>query len=329
MRKFAIGKAAPDDGEPKSSANSGSKGVWFREHWRLLSMFAIIIAAFLMRFVFAYGISAGDNYALSGGSSASNNLRIVEEILAGTYSPVRDAALNYPFGSANTFGPLFDYIIAAIAFVVTLFGVSDATAAAGVLAWSAPILGALTCIPVYMAAKKMFKGDETIGIVAALFYAFFALLIMTTPFSNGTGFAFICFVAAWMVYFLASAFEAVDRDSVAGPKGAFPNRRNVVIARQAGYSAPAIDVFHSLEAALAASASDAEVFVIGGESVYAAALPLADRLCLTHIHATPSEADTFFPPCHMEEWELDSSERHEADEKNAEAFTFANYRRKG
>ena len=223
MRKFAIGKAAPDDGEPKSSANSGSKGVWFREHWRLLSMFAIIIAAFLMRFVFAYGISAGDNYALSGGSSASNNLRIVEEILAGTYSPVRDAALNYPFGSANTFGPLFDYIIAAIAFVVTLFGVSDATAAAGVLAWSAPILGALTCIPVYMAAKKMFKGDETIGIVAALFYAFFALLIMTTPFSNGTGFAFICFVAAWMVYFLASAFEAVDRDSVAGPKGVFHN----------------------------------------------------------------------------------------------------------
>ncbi|WP_400238631.1 carboxypeptidase regulatory-like domain-containing protein [Methanomethylophilus alvi] len=224
MRKFAIGKAAPDDGEPKSSANSGSKGVWFREHWRLLSMFAIIIAAFLMRFVFAYGISAGDNYALSGGSSASNNLRIVEEILAGTYSPVRDAALNYPFGSANTFGPLFDYIIAAIAFVVTLFGVSDATAAAGVLAWSAPILGALTCIPVYMAAKKMFKGDETIGIVAALFYAFFALLIMTTPFSNGTGFAFICFVAAWMVYFLASAFEAVDRDSVAGPKGVFHNK---------------------------------------------------------------------------------------------------------
>ena len=102
-----------------------------------------------------------------------------------------------------------------------------------------------------------------------------------------------------------------------------------MITRQAGFSAPGIEVFHSLEEALAACASDAEVFVIGGESVYAAALPLADRLCLTHIHATPSEADTFFPPCHMEEWELESSERHEADEKNAEAFTFANYRRKG
>ena len=113
------------------------------------------------------------------------------------------------------------------------------------------------------------------------------------------------------------------------PKGALPNRRNVVITRQAGYSAPGIEVFHSLEAALAACASDAEVFVIGGESVYAAALPLADRLCLTHIHTTPSEADTFFPPCHMEEWEMESCERHEADEKNAEAFTFANYRWKG
>ena len=113
------------------------------------------------------------------------------------------------------------------------------------------------------------------------------------------------------------------------PKGALPNRRNVVITRQAGFSAPGIEVFHSLEEALAACASDAEVFVIGGESVYAAALPLADRLCLTHIHATPPEADTFFPPCHMEEWEMESCERHEADEKNAEAFTFANYRRKG
>ncbi len=225
MRKFAIGKAAPDDGEPKSSAKDGSKGVWFREHWRLLSLFAIIIAAFLMRFVFAYGISAGDNYALSGGSSASNNLRIVEEILAGTYSPVKDAAMNYPFGSANAFGPLFDYIIAAIAYVVTLFGVSDATAAAGVLAWSAPVLGALTCIPVYMAAKRMFRGDETVGVAAALFYAFFALLIMTTPFSNGTGFAFVCFVAAWAVYFLASAFETVDREGLTGPKGVFGSRQ--------------------------------------------------------------------------------------------------------
>ncbi len=233
MRKFAIGKAVPDDGKTSSSAEGGSSGAWFREHWRLLSLFVIIIAAFLMRFVFAYGISAGDNYALSGGSSATNNLRIVEEILAGTYSPARDAALNYPFGSVNTFGPLFDYIIAAFAFVATFFGVSDATAAAGVLAWSAPVLGALTCIPVYMTAKKMFKGDEVIGIAAALFYAFFALLIMTTPFSNGTGFAFICFVAAWMVYFLASAFAAVDRDAVAGSKGVFANksvRRNTVLA---------------------------------------------------------------------------------------------------
>ncbi len=233
MRKFAIGKAVPDDGKTSSSAEGGSSGAWFREHWRLLSLFVIIIAAFLMRFVFAYGISAGDNYALSGGSSATNNLRIVEEILAGTYSPARDAALNYPFGSVNTFGPLFDYIIAAFALVATFFGVSDATAAAGVLAWSAPVLGALTCIPVYMAAKKMFKGDEVIGIAAALFYAFFALLIMTAPFSNGTGFAFVCFVAAWMVYFLASAFEAVDRDGVVGSKGVFANRsvlRNTVLA---------------------------------------------------------------------------------------------------
>lgn len=223
MRKIAIGKAAPEDGEPKAADKSGAKGAWFREHWRLVSLFVIIVAAFLIRFVFAYGISAADNYALSGGNSASSNLRIVTEILAGTYDPANQSALNYPFGSASVYGPLYDYVMAAFASVVSLFGVTDATAAAGTLAWSAPILGALTCIPVYMIGKKMFK-DETIGVVSALFYAFFGLLIMTSPFSSGTGFAFVCFIAVWMFYFLVSAFDALDTTGAAGPKGVFQQR---------------------------------------------------------------------------------------------------------
>ena len=112
------------------------------------------------------------------------------------------------------------------------------------------------------------------------------------------------------------------------PKGALPNRRNVVLTR--GKKAfPGAEVFASLADALASCRPEENIYIIGGASVYAEALPLADRLCLTHIHATPPEADTFFPPCHMEEWEMESCERHEADEKNAEAFTFANYRRKG
>lgn len=112
------------------------------------------------------------------------------------------------------------------------------------------------------------------------------------------------------------------------PKGALPNRRNLVITRQNNFTAPGIEVFHNLEDALAACKNEEEAFVIGGESIYTAALPFADRLCLTHIHATPAEADTFFPPYDPEEWEIESEEHHEPDEKNHQCFTFANYKRK-
>lgn len=112
------------------------------------------------------------------------------------------------------------------------------------------------------------------------------------------------------------------------PKGALPNRRNIVITRQADYSAPGIEVFHDFESAIKACATDDETFIIGGESVYAAALPIADRLCLTHVHETPDEADTYFPSYDASQWELEEKEDHESDEKNKYAYTFAFYRRK-
>lgn len=112
------------------------------------------------------------------------------------------------------------------------------------------------------------------------------------------------------------------------PKGALPNRRNVVITRQADYTAPNIEVFHSFEDALQACQHDEQVFVIGGESVYAAALPLAQRLCLTHVDATPAEADTFFPAYDATQWKEENREHHEPDEKNHLAYDFVNYIRK-
>lgn len=112
------------------------------------------------------------------------------------------------------------------------------------------------------------------------------------------------------------------------PKGALPNRRNLVITRQADFTASGIEVFHSLEDALAACQNETEAYVIGGESVYRAALPWADRLCLTHVHDTPAEADTFFPPCDLSLWQLVNEEPHPADEKHAVSYTFADYAKK-
>lgn len=112
------------------------------------------------------------------------------------------------------------------------------------------------------------------------------------------------------------------------PKGALPNRRNIVISRQEDYSAPGIEVFTSFEAAIAATETNEEVFVIGGESVYSAALPSADRLYLTFIHATPDEADTFFPIYNKESWREVGRESHQADERNPESYDFVDFERR-
>lgn len=112
------------------------------------------------------------------------------------------------------------------------------------------------------------------------------------------------------------------------PKGALPNRRNVVVTHQTDFSAPNIEVFHSINEALEACQHDDEVFVIGGESIYEATLPLANRLCLTLIDATAEEADTYFPAYNPAEWEATWSEHHEPDEKNKFPYDFINYTRK-
>lgn len=112
------------------------------------------------------------------------------------------------------------------------------------------------------------------------------------------------------------------------PKGALPQRRNIVLTRQAGRTFEGAEAFASLADALDACQTDEQVFVIGGESVYAEALPLASRLYLTHIDDTPEAADAFFPDFDTAEWLLTATERHAPDEKHAVPYTFADYQRR-
>lgn len=106
------------------------------------------------------------------------------------------------------------------------------------------------------------------------------------------------------------------------PKGALPNRRNIVLSRSAT-AFPGTEAFPTLEAALAACRPDEEVFVIGGASVYRQALPLADRLCLTEIDDTPAQADAFFPD--YSDWHAVWDEQHEPDERHAYRYRFVDY----
>ena len=64
-----------------------------------------------------------------------------------------------------------------------------------------------------------------------------------------------------------------------------------------------------------------EVMVIGGAQIYELALPLADRLYLTTVHAEP-QGDVFFPSVDLSGWQVVAEERREADERHSSAFTF-------
>lgn len=111
------------------------------------------------------------------------------------------------------------------------------------------------------------------------------------------------------------------------PKGALPNRRNFVISRSLAEVPSGTYLFNSLDTALQAAKDDKEIFIIGGASIYEAALPLADRLCLTFIEATAPQADTFFPNVDYNKWQCTYRESYPADEQNEQPYTFVDYAR--
>ena len=110
-----------------------------------------------------------------------------------------------------------------------------------------------------------------------------------------------------------------------------PKRTSIVITRDPHYTAaPGVIVVADFEAAVtsAQERGESEAFVFGGEAVYALALPRADRLYLTRVHAKVA-GDAFFPALEEEGWSLVHEERHAADERHAHAFTFQTFDRIG
>ncbi|MEM7582179.1 MAG: dihydrofolate reductase [Acidobacteriota bacterium] len=103
-----------------------------------------------------------------------------------------------------------------------------------------------------------------------------------------------------------------------------PKRRSIVLSRDPAYQPAGVEVVHSLEQALTLAAQDDEAFVIGGAGVLIEALPRADRLYLTQVHAEV-EGDVVFPPVDTRHWRLLSEQDHPADERHAYPFSFRCY----
>jgi dihydrofolate reductase len=118
------------------------------------------------------------------------------------------------------------------------------------------------------------------------------------------------------------------------PKRPLPGRLNVIVTRDKAYRAEGAETASSLQDAVALATIRArcmagadEICVIGGGEIYAQALPLADRLHVTHVLAKV-DGDTVFPPIDPEIWYLVSAEDFPAGEKDTHATRYAVYERR-
>lgn len=112
------------------------------------------------------------------------------------------------------------------------------------------------------------------------------------------------------------------------PKGALPNRRNIVLSSRPDAVYPGAETYTTLEAALQSCQSDEEIYIIGGASVYQQALPLADALCLTEVDAEAPHVDAYFPEIDPKIWQEKSRESHPIDEKHPCPYAFVDYLRR-
>lgn len=108
-------------------------------------------------------------------------------------------------------------------------------------------------------------------------------------------------------------FESIGRP--------LPNRRNIIISRNANYSAEGCEVFSSLEAVLDALHNEPEIMIIGGGQLFDEILPRADILYLTIIDAK-FDGDVYFPDWNANEWQESESQAYAADDKNNYAMNF-------
>jgi dihydrofolate reductase len=106
-----------------------------------------------------------------------------------------------------------------------------------------------------------------------------------------------------------------------------PGRTNIVVTHDPGFRAPGCVVAHSLAEAWRAAEGADEACVIGGTSLFAETLPLADVIHLTEVEADV-EGDTYFPGFDRGAWTETEVERHAADARHAYPFRIVRLERR-
>lgn len=112
-------------------------------------------------------------------------------------------------------------------------------------------------------------------------------------------------------------------DSLGRP---LPGRRNMVVTRQADWSAEGVEAFATVEAAVAAL-EGADGFIVGGGEIYRQSLGMVDVLYATVVHTQIEGADTWFPE-YLDQFTEVERDDHAADERHAFDYSFVTLEKK-
>lgn len=111
------------------------------------------------------------------------------------------------------------------------------------------------------------------------------------------------------------------------PKGALPNRRNIVLTTQNTLELEGCEVVTSVEGVMQLCENETEVFIIGGGEIYKLFLPKAHRIYLTRIHHAFQNTDTWFPEFDVTQWEQISCDGPFVDTKSNLEYSFELFQR--
>jgi dihydrofolate reductase len=125
----------------------------------------------------------------------------------------------------------------------------------------------------------------------------------------------------------------MGRKTFASIGKALDGRDNIVVSRDRAFEPEGVLVANDMESALEIARECArarhvgEIAIIGGEQVFRDTLPLADRIELTRVHASP-QGDTFFPELDKRDWKETSCERHSAGSGDSADYSFVRLERR-
>ena len=105
---------------------------------------------------------------------------------------------------------------------------------------------------------------------------------------------------------------------------ALPQRRNIVVTRNADWQHDGVETAVSVSDAIGKVGGET-AFVIGGADIYRQTLPLCSRIVITEIDRV-FECDTFLPPIDPGQWQETAREAYYSDQNHC-GYAFVTYRR--